>query len=430
MQPTQAVGRSEWPGTGAPGPEARVVALCPNSLLALLGLTSVTYVAYLGSLSALLFLACGLWLILRRPRAALSETRRYFWVQGLVGWCLLSVLWSDYPALTLRSAVQLGLTFAIAVAMATRLSPRRLLLVVFVAISLAVVGSLLFGRVRIDGIWFGVFGSKNAFAQTMSIYILAALALLLDPAMPRLWRMAGAAGLVLGVPMLMNAQSAGALLTTVVVFVLMLGLIAVRRMPPIARLVAGTLGLLVAVLVVLLLAQFQSQLTALLLETTGKDMTLTGRTELWQVALQELARAPLTGQGYRAVWVQGNPLAEEMWARFDIAARSGFHFHNTFLSNAVEIGLIGIAIQIGLFLSAVWLTLRWSLRAPGAASLFFAAFMLRQLILCMVEVVVYAQFDLASILSIAALILGLRARDAARSSAARHRPNAEPAVMT
>ena len=101
--------------------------------------------------------------------------------------------------------------------------------------------------------------------------------------------------------------------------------------------------------------------------STGKDVTLTGRTDLWAVAFQEIAERPVLGTGFQAFWVQGNPLAEELWAMFGIDSRSGFHFHNTLLSNAVEIGIVGVALQAVVFFGGLGASLVWAIRSPSGA---------------------------------------------------------------
>ena len=85
-----------------------------------------------------------------------------------------------------------------------------------------------------------------------------------------------------------------------------------------------------------------------------RNLSLTGRTDLWKIALQEIAARPILGAGFQAVWVPGNPLAEALWQEFGIETRTGFHFHNAYLSNAVEIGVTGAALQAALVFGALF----------------------------------------------------------------------------
>jgi exopolysaccharide production protein ExoQ len=97
--------------------------------------------------------------------------------------------------------------------------------------------------------------------------------------------------------------------------------------------------------VIVLLIVHIDAVSAAILAATGKDITLTGRTDLWRIGLEQIAERPWLGTGYQAFWQPGNPEAEHLWRAFGIASRTGFHFHNLYLSNAVEIGIPGAALQ-------------------------------------------------------------------------------------
>jgi exopolysaccharide production protein ExoQ len=216
----------------------------------------------------------------------------------------------------------------------------------------------------------------------------------------------------LGFALVVLAQSTGALAATVLALGCGVVVSQMRRFSRFQRLVLALLGVLSLVFMTLVIASAQDQIQDFILTTTGKDATLTGRTDLWTVALEEWAKHPILGQGYQAFWVVGNPMAEQLWDDFGITAKIGFNFHNTWLSNVVEIGIVGIALQLAVFGTAVVLCLRWAIWHPCVESLFFMMFILRQASLSMLEVVAFSQFDMASLLAICAAVYGLRAREA------------------
>jgi exopolysaccharide production protein ExoQ len=306
--------------------------------------------------------------------------------------------------------VQLGLTVMFAVTMASRLSPAVLVRLIWLAFAAAVVASLLFGKVRPDGLgWLGIYGSKNAFAMAMSVFVMASFAFVLDSRAGRFWQLLGLCGSILGFILVVKAQSTGALVATVLALAGGTVISQLHRFSTYQRLVLALLGGLV-VFVTLVVTSAHDQIQGFVLTTTGKDATLTGRTELWIVALQEWSKHPFLGQGYQAFWVIGNPMAEQIWDDFGIFTKIGFNFHNTWLSNVVEIGLVGIALQLVVFGTAVVLCLRWAIWHPCVESLFFVMFILRQASLSMLEVVAFSQFDMASLLAVCAAVYGLRAR--------------------
>ncbi len=396
----------------------RVITISPSAVAATGIMLSLLFVFQLGSLSALAFLVFGTLLVVLRPNVVLDETARYGWIYLLPIWCVLTMFWSAYPALSLRYGVQLGLTAIFAVTMASRLSPAILVRLIWLTFAAAATASLLFGQVRGDGMgWLGIYGSKNAFAMAMSIFLLASFSFVLDRRAGRMVRLLGLGGTATAFVLVLLAQSTGALVASV--FAVMGGttLTLMHRFSPSQRVVAALVGGLTLVFFTLLYFGAREEIEAFVLATTGKDATLTGRTDLWVVALQQWSRHPLIGQGYQAFWVPGNPMAEQLWDDFGIAAKIGFNFHNTWLSNVVEIGFIGVALQMIVFGTALVLCLRWAIWHPCAESLFFVVFMMRQALLSMLEVVAFSQFDMASLLAICAAVYGLRARDAARAQA-------------
>lgn len=391
------------------------VTLCPNALLGFLCFAALLFIFPLGGIGALLFLAAGAVLILRRFRANMSAMLRAWWILLVPLWCLASTLWSFYPSLSLRFGIQFGLTTVIAIAIAVRVPPRTLLRMVFVALGLAAVASVVIGRARLDGAgYLGIYGSKNAFAQVMAIFLLSGLALTLGRDGSRIWRLTGLAALPFALVLLAMAQSAGWLVASILTVCSGVTFAILRRVRPEARIFVTGMVLLAVVAAGLTAWTFEDRLTAAFLNATGKDATLTGRTELWSIALSEIEQHPYVGQGFQAVWVIGNPLAESLWEAYGIATKTGFHFHNTWLSNAVEIGIVGVALQVVVFGAALFLALRNVLRQVRADTLFLAMFMVQMTIMSLLEVVAFAQFQMTTMLILITASQGLRQSRAPR----------------
>lgn len=385
------------------------ITICPNIVLGMAVFTSLVFVAYLGRNGVLIFLLTGLLLLVRRIKLTFREIRDYWWLFLLPLWCILSALWSDHPDLSLRHGIQLLITFLIAVALANRLAPQAFLRIQFTALALAGVASLVVGDVRPDGVWIGIFDSKNYYAFSMVALLLCSFALLADRGGARGWRLAGVCGAVLALPQIVMAESVGAVMVSGVVLMAALLLLRISALPAArqrARLVAQGALLSGAVLIGL---RFREAIMDYSFTLTGKDPSLTGRTELWDTAIAEIAQAPWIGMGYRAFWVEGNALAETLWAEFYIASKSGFNFHNLYLSNAVEIGMIGVALQLVLLVPALVLTMRWVLKtghAPATFGFMAVSFVLG---LSFVEVPVFFEFHALSVTVLVSLVHGLRA---------------------
>jgi exopolysaccharide production protein ExoQ len=284
--------------------------------------------------------------------------------------------------------------------------------IVFATSAMGGLASLLLGRARSDGMgYLGIHASKNALADASSVLIIASLAVLVDRRLSMRWRLPALAAMFLGAVLLVMGQSSGALVSTMAVILVFGVIILLQRLTPYMRLVTIALAVVLGAAIAMLLSSLSDELARLFLDVTGKDITLTGRTDLWAVAFGQIAERPLLGVGFQAFWVPGQPLAEQLWADFGIAGRSGFNFHNTLISNAVEIGILATAAQALIFIAAAWACLGWAIRSPSAASVFFALFMVRLFMLMWIEVVYFYQFSAGTAIIIAAICYTHRFRD-------------------
>jgi exopolysaccharide production protein ExoQ len=189
---------------------------------------------------------------------------------------------------------------------------------------------------------------------------------------------------LLSISLLWLAHSVGALLTTGASFMALWLIVIFARLDSRERLlmlaIAGAFTLLVvAVVAVLAIEGTLGEATShFLTGVLGKDATLTGRTVLWRIALTEIHKRSLFGVGYSAFWLQGNLLAEAIWRNFSIESRMGFHFHDTFLEVAVELGWVGVAALVVTLVLAIERSIRLALtdRTLASACLVAAMFCL------------------------------------------------------
>lgn len=133
-----------------------------------------------------------------------------------------------------------------------------------------------------------------------------------------------------------------------------------------------------------------------LLRVMGKDATLSGRTLLWRFAAQLIPDNPLLGRGYQAFWRHDDVNAESIWSFFHIASRTGFHFHNAYIEQAIELGYVGAALLLltlaGIFVGLV----RWSWMTRSVPAAFFVALMVCMLARSLTEVDFLGPFQLGA----------------------------------
>jgi exopolysaccharide production protein ExoQ len=127
----------------------------------------------------------------------------------------------------------------------------------------------------------------------------------------------------------------------------------------------------------------------------------------------------LLGRGFRAFWVLGNPYAQSVWMHFDVGVDSGFTFHSFFITNAAELGLLGLGISAALLFGAVFHCTRWLFRHPEPSGIFFFGFLVYVAIIGMAETTVFLPFDELSFLTVCAFVYALRARTPQRRRAPR-----------
>ena len=378
--------------------------------------------AMFGPLAALTFMACGGLLIVSNVPASIDSVRRWWFVLLLPAYCLLTALWSQYPANSLRYGAQLAFTFVVAIVMTGRLSTTSLMRLMFFVYGIGVVASILFGRTGTGGAWLGVFGSKNAFAAHIAVFALIAIAVAVDGRSHWTLRLAGMVGAVASPPLLMLAQSAGASLMVAPCAAIVLFSILSARLTGVQKLFMFAMLVILAAALAVIVVTTGDALLAGILEGSGKDATLTGRTDLWATGLSYIAERPLQGLGYRAFWVLGFAPAEELWAMFDVPSGAGFNFHNTYISNAVEIGLVGLGLQIAIMYGGAILMAVYTFSRPNAPNALLLALQTLMILRSFIEVEVFFEFSIRSIMGVATLIYAMSGIIALRAQAVPQRP--------
>lgn len=381
--------------------------------------------AMLGSLAALTFMGCGALLIVSNPGQSLESLRRWWPVLLLPVYCMLTSLWSLYPSNSLRYGLQLTFTLAVAVVITGRVSTSTLMRLMFVVYGIGVVASLAFGKTGLGGVWVGVFGSKNAVAAHIAVFALISVAIAADRHSPVVLRLLAVGGAVLSGPLLALAQSAGAILMLVPCMAVIVLTLLIARLTGMQKVFVVVMLVIVGAAMALLMMVAGDTLLAEVLEGSGKDATLTGRTDLWATGLSYIAERPLQGLGYRSFWVIGFAPAEELWAMFDVPSGAGFNFHNTYISNAVEIGLIGLLLQVIIIYGGAIAMAAYTFARPNAANALLLALQALMILRSFIEVEVFFEFSIRSIMGIATLIYAMQGLNALRgqsSAPMRRRP--------
>lgn len=229
---------------------------------------------------------------------------------------------------------------------------------------------------RLAGDWRGVFTHKNlaggAFATMVFIGIFAA----------RIGQRLAGLGLVLASGLLLILSGAKSSLIILPLTLLVSGLCAGIRSTALRAVIVMTpLVLLLAIGVGTVL----SPALGALIRSLPIDTTFTGRTEIWVFALDHIAQRPLTGYGFMAFWaLQYNRLeidSGESWV-----GASVYNAHNGFLDTALNMGLIGLALTVVVFVVNPFVNHAKARRQgadPALTTLFFQLWLFCMYLSCM-----------------------------------------------
>lgn len=286
------------------------------------------------------------------------------WAHPFLGlffaWAVASLWWSDARFLTVRGlAVYAGVSIAVW-ASTWRLgwwraaralgASMKLLLVVSVGVYLALPGRGRTQEIYQAGAFEGIFIQRNvaAFFAAAACLTFLIFATSERPRPTGDWSLAWAS--LAGIVVVLTRSSTGIAVCVssgllAVLFVASRRLTAsMRRLFLFLLLGAGTGALLWAVGNI-------GTLSRLL----GRDDTLTGRTIIWDVAVQTIEGAPWTGYGFGALWASGVPVTDTMWAA---GGFEFYHAHNTYLDLLLQVGVPGLALGLLLLAGLFWRSVR------------------------------------------------------------------------
>lgn len=311
---------------------------------------------FLGGKSAIIFLVFGLSFFLFQFRRSVANCLYQWPLFMFPMWATVTTLWSFNPSITLRSGIQLLLTYAFCVAVVTILDYKKTLTVMAGCYLLALLSVFVMSNtvtifetgqvVRI-----GVLGSKNNVSGVGVAAIASSMMLLCLPS-ARIGQKLMAAGIILvGIAVILQARSLGT-------FVALCGCsgvgiylwfvsskIKTSNLKPIFVYIPLALAAF-ALLTIVLFWSYPGYVA--FMDGIGKDPTITGRTFIWSIGTQIIDQNMMGGIGYNSYWTDRNPGAVLLWEKGHRAIGSPYGFHNTYIHAGVETGLPGMLIILGL----------------------------------------------------------------------------------
>ena len=329
-------------------------------LLCCLSFCGVTVNQAVGTLAIVLFLAPWTLIIIPRLKEFAGMVARDWSLFCLPALGLFSVLWSTNRYISLRYSTEYVITVFVGIAAARLVERRTLLTSMMIGVAAVVFAGILHdvykGTIHLSlsakAAEEGFFNSKNQLGSYSTVIFLLSFYFMIFNKKSMMLRIVSAGIFFPSIVSIVLAKSGGVYVSIFITFVLSVTLLFYKR-NKFLSIVFFLMSTLLA-LVFLVYGGGASGVFSGALSILGKDSTLTGRTDLWALALDVIGDYPVTGIGYHAFWVVGNPLAEAMWAKFQISGRTGFHFHDTYLEIGVELGLTGLLLVLILVLRSMF----------------------------------------------------------------------------
>jgi O-antigen ligase len=296
---------------------------------------------------SLLFLAGGTWVCLNNPARLWPLLRPTLLI--VVAWCVLTVATSWEPSLAARRLAYALVIMSVAAMLL--LLPRNqrhfadlLAAVALIVLVLCYLGVLFAPNLSIHqasdfvepdlaGDWRGLFSHKNEAGAAMALFIFIGLFVARARSV-----FLGGLVVALSAVFLIFTHSKTAL--SLLVPVLLISAIIGRGRGP-----AAGITIVLSILLLMNLFSVGSLYFASVRDVLGvllPDPSFTGRTDIWQFALDHVAQRPIMGYGFATFW--GTEQVVYGMGGHSIWANAAAQAHNSFVNLALTIGVPGSAL--------------------------------------------------------------------------------------
>jgi len=307
---------------------------------------------YPGSSAVIAVCAVGVFISAMRFSSSMTAPIKFAPVAGFLGTAMASATWSEVSVASLTGSGQLVIIAAVAWSAARSYSLEdfltgstrglRLLLISSLLLALLVPSIGVVSGPYEAGTVKGVFEHRNLFGF---VTVLAAISF---------WssrggrcRLLNAADVALVTTCLVTARSQSSFVVVAALIVVWVALKLAQRAEHFTRVIVVTAMTCGGSFALLWLIRSLAEVS----DSLGRDATLTGRTVIWEAALQAASYNPLFGVGWDSAWMPGLPITNTIWSAIGFSV---YQAHNGYLDIYLQIGLVGLfAFSCMLLASAV-----------------------------------------------------------------------------
>ncbi|MBD2727625.1 O-antigen ligase family protein [Nostoc sp. FACHB-892] len=250
---------------------------------------------------------------------------------------IFSILWSEDLSSTLKDIKGLIRIYFLAIYLAMRYPLREQMRLITWALGVAALLSMMFsafipGYIHISpellNMWSGIYGHKNELGYMMTWSAGVFLHLALSSYRYR-WLMWALCGLSICLIILTRSTTSLAILLTMILLLPFYQ--SFKKTNYKLQVVMITFALMLLIILSILLINNAETVVG----TSGKDLTLNGRSDLWELVIAKVWERPWLGYGYSGFWTSN--AASNLRATYDWASNA----HNGFLQLLLELGFLG-----------------------------------------------------------------------------------------
>lgn len=261
-------------------------------------------------------------------------------------WAFISILWSSYPDVSFKRYIQYLTTFTVSYSalIYTNKSENlvkyfKILLGAYVLISFASIFTIPGARDRF-GIWQGLAASKNHLGMMGVIAIIFFTKFLSSASLK--WKPIYFVFLLITISLFVGSNSFTSLLSVIIIllFYSVLQIDHLFRSLNIGRFISIFIIVTITFIFMVTILFFPDVLASIF-GAGGRDLTLTGRTDLWASIFWYIQKHLLYGCGFQGFWVVDSPQMSDIYSTF---VWLPIQAHNGYIDIINETGLIGFLL--------------------------------------------------------------------------------------
>lgn len=270
----------------------------------------------------------------------------FLWL--FIVWALLSVFWSDYPLVSFKRWFQI---FTVVLCFITYFSQNdfrdikivKTIFYVYLAISIISVFTIPGAIDRVFGTWRGLAPHKNTLGEISLICFVATIFFSASASNHR-EKIIAFVFSIISAALLFGTQSSTAIISFAIIIIIYF-LISINNFFKPLNIGNSVMYFLffLGLIFMLALLSLGKETLQIIPELFNKDLTFSGRVDLWQNIFYEIKKHPITGCGFDGFWVidPNNAILLELYEEFIWLPNQS---HNGYLDLLNEVGMIGILL--------------------------------------------------------------------------------------